>query len=223
MKRDWAKKAENDNSDVYESFRRSKNLESIKDLKKWTHDNVMTFEEGKMFETLLGSDDLFNDPGLEQHAGARPFLENMVRNDAVVRVNNTKEFGFKAFVRRVIQDIFKEKVRGLILRNFEATMNTNPHRAIRIAFGKFLDEVLKYSTEIEGAHGRNYTQLDKFTLEHIKNLRLDFTTRAKNGSYEIEVYCEEMVVPKNSWLLLLLQARFQTRNSLIVHTEAGDV
>ena len=208
VKRMWAKKAETDDSAVYESFRRSKCLESIADLEKWTCENVIKFNKGKMFETLLESDDLFNDPGLNQHAGARPFLENVVRNNTVNRANNSNEFGFKAWVRAVVQDIFKEKARGLVLRNLEARMNSTPLRGTKIMFGKFLDEVLKHCNEIEGNHGRKYQKMDKCTLEHIKNDKLEFTTGAKNGSYEINVYCEDLIIPKNKWLLMLLQAKF---------------
>ena len=110
-------------------------------------------------------------------------------------------------MRKIVKDVFKEKVRGLILRNIEATLNSNPYRAMRITFGKFLDEVLKHSTEVDGHHGRQYIKVDKFVLEHIKNNNLNFTTRAKNGSYDIQVYCEDLVVPKNEWLILVLQAR----------------
>lgn len=219
VKRSWAKKAESDVNTVYDGFRRSKCLESIADLEKWTCENVIKFEKGKMFETLFMSDDLFDNPGLEQHAGARPFLENMVRNNAISRESNSKEFGFKALVRQIVKDIFKDKVRGLILRNIEATLNSNPYRAMRVKFGKFLDEVLKHSEEIDGNHGRKYTKIDKNKLEHIKNAKLGFTTRAKNGTYEINVYCEDMIIPKNSWLLLLLQVgmRTQTVNKRLRH------
>lgn len=70
--------------------------------------------------------------------------------------------------------------------------------------GKFLDEVLKNGTEIE-RNDRRYVQVDKFLMEHIKNDKLEFTTREKIGSYKIDVYCKELCIPKDRWLLLLLQ------------------
>lgn len=169
IKRDWAKKAECDDDSVYEGYRRTKGLDSIKDLVKWTKDNVIKFENGKMFQTLFESDDLFNNPGLLTHEGARSFVEDVLNNREVNRHSNTLEFGFKTFVRAIVPEIFKEKARGLVLRNLEAKWGTGPNKASRIEFGIFLDEVLKYSSEIEGNHGRNYTNMDKFMLEHLKN------------------------------------------------------
>ena len=213
VKRDWAKKAENDEDSVYEGYRRTKGIDSIKDLVKWTNDNVIKFKEGEMFQTLLGNDDLFGDPGLMTHEGARPYVDAVINNDEVNRHNNSLEFGFKAFVRATIPELFKEKARGLVLRNLEAKWGKTPNRTRRIEFGKFLDEVLKFSSEIEGNHGRNYTNMDKFMLEYIKEDFLSYTTDAKNGTYPINVYCKDMVVPKNRWLALFLQ------ESVILYTK----
>lgn len=206
VKREWAKKAESDDDALYESYRRSKGIDSIKDLEKWTYDNVIKYDEGKLFQTLFESDDLFSNPGLMTHDGARPFVNGVVQNDDVSRQNNSIEFGFKVLVRAIVQDLFKEKARGLVLRNIEARFGANPNKARRVEFGKFLDEILRHSTEIEGNHGRNYTKLDKFFLEFIKEDFWKFSTEAKNGSYPIGVYCKEpFIIPKNKWLALFLQ------------------
>ena len=182
-------------------------MESIKDLEKWVLENVMEYPEGKMFETLLGSDDLFDNPGMNNHHGARPFIENMVENRRVHRACNSREIGFHAFLRAIYMDIFKEKTRGLVIRNTEAKIGATTYRGLRTELGRFLDEIMKHGTVIEGNHGRDYLSVDKFLMEHIKNRFFEFTTREKIGSFEIQVYCKEVTIPKTKWLLLLLQER----------------
>ena len=204
VKRPWMTKSENEEDAVYVNFRGNKSLGTIKDLKGWSETNVMNTPDGKLFETLLESDDLFDNPGLSEHEGARPFFENLAANREVIRASNSREFGFNAFMRTVLKDIFKEKARGLVLRNLEVKLGRTAHREMRVEFGKFLDEVLKNGTEIE-RNDRRYVQVDKFLMEHIKNDKLEFTTREKIGSYKIDVYCKELCIPKDRWLLLLLQ------------------
>ena len=216
VKRPWVTKSENEKDTLYVNFRGNKGLGAIKDLKSWSEINVMSTPEGKLFETLLGSDDLFDNPGLSEHEGARPFFENLAANREVIRASNSREFGFNAFMRAVLQDIFKEKARGLVLRNLEVKLGRTPHREMRIEFGKFLDEVLKNGVEIE-RNDRRYVQVDKFLMEHIKNDKLQFTTQEKIGSYEINVYCKELCIPKDRWLLLLLQVWLPEKSLIKSH------
>lgn len=205
IKRGWAKRAENGDRAIYNKS--SKSLEAIKDLEKWVNDNVMVFPEGKMFETLLESEDLFNNPGLNSHNGTRPFVENILGNREVIRADNSRELGFHAYLRSIYRDIFKEKARGLVLRNTEVKIGATTYKALRIELGKFLDEIMKHGTVIQGNHGRDYLSLDKFLMEHIKNHSFEFTTREKIGTFEIQVYCKEVTIPKNKWLLMLLEER----------------
>ena len=205
IKRGWAKRSENDDKSIY--HKNVKNLESIKDLEKWVKENVMDFPEGKMFETLLGSEDLFDNPGLNNHEGARPFVENIMENREIIRADNSREIGFHTFLRALYSDLFKEKARGLVLRNTEVKIGATAYRTMRMELGIFLDEIMKHGSVIQGNHGRDYLSVDKFLMEHIKNHRFDFTTKEKIGSFEIQVYCKEVTVPKNKWLLMLLEER----------------
>ena len=48
-------------------------------------------------------------------------------------------------------------------------------------------------------------ELDKCSLEHAKNDLFKYSTEEKTGSYQIEVYSKRLIIPKDRWLLLLLQ------------------
>ena len=77
VKRHWAWQAETDEDKVYFSNRRTNCLEAIRNLKEWTKNNVVDYEPGKLFETLLSTEELFSDPGLETHQSADVYLEKV--------------------------------------------------------------------------------------------------------------------------------------------------
>lgn len=186
IKRDWAKKAEDDDDAVYDGYRKFKSFDSIADIEDWTKKNVLDFEDGKMYETLLAHDGLFDNPGLKQHHGAVGYFRDVVNNRGVVRKNNSKEIGFMVAVRTIIKDVFKEKCRGLVLKNLQVEDSTGRFVNTRTQFGKFLDEIVRQAEKKDGSFGRKYLDLDRFKLEAIKNNNLAYTTGDKTGTYPIQ-------------------------------------
>ena len=206
VKKKYAKLAESDRDSVYDTDRRTKCLETITDLAGWTNENVVQFENGKLFQTLLTSDALFENKGLSDHENAQDYL----RAKTQPPINrgppggNTMEFGFKVFARNVIKDVFKCKARGLALRNFEVATSRGCTRAFRAKFGEFLDKILEVAEEKEGSAGRLYIQIDRFKLEEIKEEKVSYLTDEKIGTYPIDVYTADVIVSKNKWLVDLL-------------------
>ena len=160
-----------------------------------------------MFQTLLEADTLYENPGLQDHTHAQTYL----RERAVPPMNgrpaygNSLEIGFKAVVRKIIKDVFKLKVRGLVLKNFEAQTVHSCPREIRRRFGKFLDEILRQAEIKESSTGKFYFLLDRFHLEEIKEENVSFFTDDKTGTYEIDVYCKDVSMYKNNWLITVLE------------------
>ena len=201
IKRSWAKKAENDLDEAYDGYRRFKGLDSLKDIVKWTKENVLNFEDGKMYETLFSNDDLFNNPGLAGFPGAADFRSKVMNGRSVLRKNNSQEIGFMVVARAIIKDVFKEKCRGLVLRNLQVKADEGNHKQMRMEFGKFLDKIVEQADKQEGGFGRMYLDLDRFSLERIKNENLQYTTDNKTGTYIIQVSSNVIIVHIRSRIL----------------------
>ena len=205
VKRLWARKAEADEETEYFPNRRSKCLESIKNLKEWTRKNVVDFEDGKLFETLLTTEELFNDPGLEGHPSADVFLNKLGESQNAGRKSNSFEFGFRCFARKIFFSVFKAKCHGLVNRNFSKLRGWNKRRQME-GLGKFMDKVLESAERVEYIEEDDARfELDRFEVENIKDEFIPFTTENKAGSYEIEVYSKDVSVGEDEWLLLLLK------------------
>ena len=202
VKRNWAIQAEKDRNDCYYDTRRTKCIESLRDLKGWVKENVMAYKDGELFQTLLGSDELFTDPGLETHPESHAFLEK-TRNSKFSRKSNSLEIGFDMFARSVILDVFKEKAQGLVLRNFEQQKARNNKR-LRTEFGRFMDRVLAQMTKKEDSNAEYYYEIDRESLEKIKNRSLRWATENKAGTYELNVYAKDLRMYANKWLIRLL-------------------
>lgn len=205
VKRPWAWKAETDEEAVYFQNRKTKCLDSIKDLMKWTNENVVEFEQGKMFETLLSTEGLFNDPGLENQPSADVYQDKLRERQNAGRKSNSFEFGFRCFARKIFMIVFKEKAYGLVNRNFTGLRGWSKQRQMT-ALGKFMDKVLMTAERVdyEFEEDTRY-ELDRFGVENIKDEFIPFTTENKAGSYEIEVYTKDVSVGEDEWLLLLLK------------------
>ena len=206
VKRKWAILAECDDDSYYNS-RRYKGLHTIRDLEEWVKKNICDFEEGKMFETLLTNDEFFTNPGMVDHPNAKDFLDNFVFKRGLGRKLNTEEIGLKVFFRNVLKDVLKEKARGLALRNFEVFMKdslqtTTEKKAI---IGKLLDDVLKEAHVVEGGSGRDFLELDRFKAEKLKQKHMPILTDNNIGSIVIEVYCKDVILLKNKWLISFLE------------------
>ena len=205
VKRLWARKAEADEEREYFPNRRSKCLESIKNLKEWTRRNVVDFEDGKLFETLLTTEELFNDPGLESHPAADVFINKLGEGRNAGRKSNSFEFGFRCFARKIFYSVFKVKCHGLVNRNFSKLRGWNKRRQME-GLGKFMDKVLETAERVEYIEEDDARyELDRFEVENIKDEFIPFTTENKAGSYEIEVYAKDVSVGEDEWLLLLLK------------------
>ena len=210
IKRDWAKKAEDDDDAVYDGFRKYKGFDSIANITDWTRQNVLNFEEGKMFETLMGYDGLFDNHGLEQHDGSVGYLRDVVNNKGIIRKSNSKEFGFMMVTRSIVKDVFKEKCRGLVLKNLQVRDNAGKAREMRVQFGKFLDEVIRQAEKKDGNFGRKFLDIDRFKLETIKNNLLPYTTGDKTGTYEIQdsfdppLLCYHLTIRRLIILIIIL-------------------
>ena len=207
VKKKFAKLAESDRDNVYNSNKRTKCLESITDLETWVNENVVSFENGKMFETLMTSDVLFDNPGLKDHDNAQDYLraKRQPPLNATPSGGNSIEFGFKIFVRSVVKDVFKGKAKGLAIRNFEAATSRGCTREFRTKFGKFLDEIMRAADTKETESGRLFIQLDRFKLEEIKEANVSFFTNEKIGTYPIDVYTTDLIIQKDIWLIRLLE------------------
>ena len=205
VKRPWARKAEVDEEFEYFPNRRSKCLESIKNLIEWTRKNVVDFEDGKMFETLLTSEELFNDPGLESHPAADVFLNKAGEGQNAGRKSNSFEFGFRCFARKIFFSVFKDKCHGLVNRNFSKLRGWSKRRQME-GLGKFMDKILETAERVEYIEEDDARyELDRLEVENIKNEFIPFTTANKAGSYEIEIYTKDVSVGEDEWLLLLLK------------------
>ena len=205
LKREWAIQAENDVNGVYVDSKRTKCIESIADLPNWVKENIVAFPEGKMFETLLMQDDLFNDPGLENHPEARPFVDRINERHNIGRKSNSMLIGFRMFARSIILDVFKEKSQGLALRNLEIKFDDRVRPdAIRKDLGRFLDEILATATRKEDSNGESYLEIDRMVLEGIKNRNIGYTTENRIGTYDINVYTKDVKIKDNQWLIRLL-------------------
>ena len=188
VKRPWAAKAENDEEKVYHAGRRTNNFCTIRDLIGWTKKNVVDFEPGKMFETLLTSEKLFDDPGLREHPQADVFLDRIGERHNAGRKSNSYEVGFRCFARKIFMDVFKDKSYGLVNRNFTNIRSMN-HQQLMSSLGKFMDKVLEESELVEDDdEGDARYELSRFRVEAIKDELIPFTTENKAGSHEIEVY-----------------------------------
>ena len=207
VKKKFAKLAESDRDNVYNSNRRTKCLESITDLETWVNENVVNFESGKMFETLMTSDVLFDNPGLKDHDNAQDYLraKRQPPLNATPSGGNSIEFGFKIFVRSVVKDVFKGKAKGLALRNFEVATSRGCTKEFRRKFGKFLDEIMRAAEAKETESGRSFIQLDRFQLEEVKEANASFFTNEKVGTYPIDVYTTDLIIQKDVWLIRLLE------------------
>ena len=167
----------------------------------------MDFPDGKMFQTLLESDLLFENPGLTDHEGAQQYLIDRERSPLNSRpaYGNSLEIGFKAFIRNTMKDVFKEKSLGLVLRNFEVhTVHSCP-KPIRKRFGEFLDDILNVAQIKENSAGRLYFELDRFRLEDIKDKHVSFLTDEKSGTFPIDIYTKDVLLFNNNWLIRLLE------------------
>ena len=205
VKRPWAWKAETDEEAVYFPNRRTKCFESIKDLMTWTRKNVVDFEPGKMFETLLSTEELFNDPGLENHPSSDDYFNRLSENQNAGRKSNSFEFGFRCFARKIFMVVFKEKAYGLVNRNFTGLRGWNKQKQMK-ALGKFMDKVLTTAERVDYEFEEDVRyELDRFEVEKIKDEFIPFTTNNKAGSYEIEVYSKDVSIGEDEWLLLLLK------------------
>ena len=72
--------------------------------------------------------------------------------------------------------------------------------------GKFMDKVLVTSEMVEDEHDGDVRYiLNRFEVEAIKDELIPFTTANKAGSNEIEVYCKDVSVEADIWLVLLLE------------------
>ena len=203
VKRKWAILAENDKSEKYLETKRTKCLESLKDLKSWVNTNVMEFEDGKLFETLLCSDKLFNDPGIDTIPDGEEF-RRLISNPANgTRKSNSIDIGLKAFVRTVIFDIFKDMAQGLALRNFEQKFRNETTLARRL-IGKFLDEIIKNAERREDSQGEEYLELDRYKAERIKEDVASFFTDNRANTYDLNIYCRDIKFYSDKWLLKLL-------------------
>ena len=202
VQRDWAKKALMENEDVYINRRKKKCLDTIARLDEWTKLNVMNFEDGRMFQDLLSREDLFSNPGLLENAQASDFVEAILTIEG--RKGNSMEIGFKVFARKFINDVFKDKARGLALRNFEIACSNGCTSEFRAQFGAFMDAILERARTVS-QHGREFIEINRFNLERMKNVMVPYLTEEKEGTYEIEVYCNNVFLPKTRWLLSLLE------------------
>ena len=126
----------------------------------------MNFKDGEMFQTLLESEELFTDPGLETHSESHAFLEK-IRGRNVARSSNSYEVGFNMFARSILLDVFKEKAQGLVLRNFQQQLNRR-HSKLRKEFGIFMDRVLTNMTKKEDSNAEHYFEIEREQLEMIK-------------------------------------------------------
>ena len=206
VKRNWAVLANCDDDSVYRS-RRYKGFGHIKNLTQWVKKNVCEFEDGKMFETLLTNDDLFTNPGLSDHQNAREFMDEVVLRRGSVRRVNTDDIGFRVFFRSIIKDVFKEKGRGLALRNFQVLLSDGTMTTIqkKRKVGQLLDEIMNQAEEVDGGSGRSFFEVDRFKVERAKRKHIPTLTDNNDGTIVIEVYCKDIVLPKDKWLIQFLE------------------
>ena len=224
VKRDWAWKAETDEEREYVPNRRTNCLESIKDLMAWTKKNVVDYEPGKLFETLLSSDELFNNPGLQDHPAADVYLNKINERHNAGRKSNSFEVGFRCFARKVFLTVFKDKAYGLVNRNFSGLRNWT-RTQIMSSLGKFMDKLLEKAERVEDDFdGDVRYELDRFEVEKLKDEYLPFTTSNKAGSYEIEIYTKDVSIGENEWLLLLLKhASFAWENVTMMRAKLKSI
>ena len=180
-------------------------MDTISDLVNWVRRNVLDFNDDNMFETLLGEDVLFSNPGLSENQHAQDFVREIMAPRHADCKGNSFEFGFKVFVRSVIQDVFKDKARGLVLRNFEIATARGCTRELRSKVGRFLDEILRAATTNRNSAGNETIEIGRRQLEVIKENHVSFFTDFKDGTYPIEVYMKDVFVPKYKWLVELLE------------------
>lgn len=220
VKRAWAWKADTDEEGVYIRNRRTNCLESIRDLIGWTRNNVVDFEFGQMFETLLSTKNLFNDPGLDTHASADAYFQRVNERHNAGRKSNSYEFGFRCFARKVFMDVFKEKAYGLVNRNFSGLRGWSDQQQMT-ALGKFMDKILETAerVEYEGEDDARY-ELDRFKVQEIIDQFIPFTISNKAGSYEIQIYAKDISIGEDEWLLLLLKhASFAWENLTMIRAK----
>ena len=205
VKRQWAWKAETDEENVYYPNRRTNCFESIRNLTEWTKKNLVDFEDDKMFETLFTTEHLFEDPGLESHPAADVYLNKVRASQNAGRRSNTFEFGFRCLARRIFLGVFKDKCYGLVNRNFSALRGWSKRRLME-NLGKFMDKVMAMAERVEYPEEDDVRyELNRFEVEKIKDEFLNFTTENKAGSYEIDIYCKDVSISENEWLLHFLK------------------
>ena len=206
IKRNWAVLANCDDDSIYRS-RKYKSFGLIKDLTQWVKRNICEFEDEKMFETLLTNEDLFTNPGLSDHQGARQFMDEIVLRRGVVRRVNTDDIGFRTFFRTIMKDVFKEKARGLALRNFQVFLSDGTMTTMekRRKVGQLLDEIINQAEEVDGGSGRSYFEIDRFKVERAKRKHIPILTDNNEGTIRIEVYAKDVILPKDKWLIQFLE------------------
>ena len=224
LKRDWAWKAETDEEWNYYSNRRAKCLESIRDLKTWTKENVVDFEPGRLFETLLSHEGLFDNPGLQSHSEADVYLDKVNDRRNAGRKSNSFEIGFRCFARKIFFDVFKDKAHGLVNRNFSGLRGWTKSQQM-ISLGKFMDKLLDKAEETEDdSDGAIKLELNRFEVETLIDEYIPFTISNKAGSIEIEVYAKDVCIFEDDWLLLLLKhASFAWENFTMVRAKLKSI
>lgn len=224
LKRKWAWKAETDEEWNYCSNRRAKCLESILDLKGWTKNNVVDFEPGRLFETLLSHEEMFDNPGLQNHPSADVYLNKINDRRNSGRKTNSFEIGFRCFARKVFSDVFKDKAYGLVNRNFSGLRGWTKSQQM-VSLGKFMDKLLDKAERIEeDLNGVIRLELNRFEVELLVDEYIPFTTSNKAGSIEIEVYAKDVCVNEDDWLLLLLKhASFAWENLTMMRAKLKSI
>ena len=224
VKRDWAQKAEVDEEWNYFANRRTKCLESIKNLKEWTKKNVVDYEPGKLFETLLSQENLFNDPGLRDHPAAEVYLNKMGERQNAGRMTNSFEIGFRCFARKVLMDVFKDKAFGLVNRNFSSLRGWTRTQQMS-SLGKFMDKLIENADVIvDDFDGDTRFELNRFDVELLKDEYLPFTTSNTAGSHQIEIYCKDVCIGEDTWLLELLKhASFAWENVTMMRAKLKSI
>ena len=189
VKRPWAILAERDHDEVYVDDFVTKNFYNIANIKAWIKENITDFEEGKLFETLLSCDELFDNPGLLDHVNATDFRSEILTKN---RFSNSEEIGCLVFFRGFLKDIFKNKSMGLALRNLSQETRHSCPLPFRKKIGVFIDSIVNAADTVYSESGRPHYELNRFRVEAIKNDKANFLTANKANSIPIEVYCKDL-------------------------------
>ena len=202
VKRPWAVLAECDDKSMYERDFPAKRFEFLRDIKAWVKLNVTDYEDGKMFQSLLSCErNLFSNPGLEDHVNATDFINEVMTKQ---KKSNSFDIGCLAFIRSLIKNLFKDKARGLVLRNIEQMYSSKDPYLVREKFGIFIDAIIN-TADVVINNGRTYYEMTRFQLETVKNEYASFLTDNTSNSYPIEVYCKDLNVHTDEWIVLLLE------------------